>query len=417
LRVDGFGTFAAGDRIGSMNDDFQDLEPIDLSDTPTVESPVAQESPTATYTARPTAGTYPPGWYADPWTAGQYRYWSGQTWTGETNRWGPATGAVAQTPGTTGSDDRPPGTSTATAAWPSTAAPVSDYGAAAPASARSAFEVTPTDGASTRPSGRVVAGVIGLVLLLIVSGGVGYAINSHSHSKREAIVLPGPVSPTPTTPSTGTPSTAPASTDPGRHVLSSVVVQQADVAPSRTVVLIPQGNSTSQPTLDLCNGTYPSEGLRTARLQVADVDAAGDASLSTEAVLYRNPAAAAQALAELRKVSAACPHSPVVSPVGEGTAETVFKAAPDAAWPQSPTVQRQAYSMVTTVAGTGTEGPSSAPSIAVYLRRGRALMGVYFPDPSGAQPAVAGQRTIEGIVAVFEARMAKLPASVVNGHS
>ena len=56
--------------MSTMNDDLDSLEPIDVA-------------------AEPPAG-WPEGWYADPWTAGQYRYWSGQAWTGATHRWGPA---------------------------------------------------------------------------------------------------------------------------------------------------------------------------------------------------------------------------------------------------------------------------------------------------------------------------------------
>ena len=102
---------------------------------------------------------------------------------------------------------------------------------------------------------------------------------------------------------------------PDRAVLGRLVVRQADVGATRTVLLIPNGNVTTQPTLDLCNGTFPSERLRTGRLQVAVVDQAGTTLLSTEAVLYRNPAASAQGFAELRKVRAACPNSAVKSPV------------------------------------------------------------------------------------------------------
>ena len=87
-----------------------------------------------------------------------------------------------------------------------------------------------------------------------------------------------------------------------------------------------------------------------------------------------------------------------MSPVGGDTVETEFKPAPDGSWADTPTVERQAYSITTT------NGGKASASIAVYLRRGRALMGVYFPKPDGAQPAVAGKRSVEDIVRVFEAR-------------
>jgi hypothetical protein len=222
--------------------------------------------------------------------------------------------------------------------------------------------------------------------------------------------VPGSATPTPTTPpSTGTttPGSRAPSSDPDRRALGALVVRQADVG-ARTVLLLPSGNLTSQPTLDLCNGTFASERLRTARLQVVSVDGSGNTSLSTEAVLYRNPTAAAQAFAELRLVRANCPDKPVKSPVGDQTAQTVFKAAPDTTWPRTPTVDRQAYRFVTKAGGKSLE------STAVYLRRGRALLGLYFFEPDAPQPSVAGQRSIEGIVGVFEARMARLPAAVVN---
>ena len=132
--------------------------------------------------------------------------------------------------------------------------------------------------------------------------------------------------------------------------------------------------------------------------------------LSTEAVLYGTPAGAAQAFAELQRVAAACPSTPVVSPVGEPTTITRFNAPPDGSWPQTPTVNRLAYDFVTTD-NTGQTGHF----LAVYLQRGRALVGVYFSQPDQPQPAVAGQTTISGIVGVFADRLAKLPANVVGG--
>ena len=318
-----------------MTDETQDLEPIDLSSSPSGPG-------------------WPAGWYADPWTAGQYRYWTGQSWTGETNRWGPTTAA--------------PGSGAATDPWPSapvSAAPMaSGYGGAGTDEDDAATEYVPP-----RRRGPIIAGVIAVALLLLVSGVVGYTVNSNSQSNNDASA-PGVTSPPVSTPSGGalpTPSTGPPSTDPDRAVLGGLVVQQADVGPTRIVGLINDGASTSEPTLDLCNGTFPSEQLRTGRLQVAVVNSTGTTLLSTEAVLYRNPAATAQGFAELRKVRAACPSTPVVSPVGEDTAKTTFKGAPDGAWPQTPTVDRQAYSFVTTT--TAPPPPATTASVAVYLRR------------------------------------------------
>ena len=286
--------------------------------------------------------------------------------------------------------------------WPPLSSPVTTgYG----------LPTAPAPEEPPKPSrrGLIVVAVIALILLLMVSATVGFLLDSHSRSNdtagAPATTAPGGTS----RPGTTTPSNNVPSTDPDRNVLGGLVVQQSDVGAQRTVILIPNGNFTSQPTLDLCNGTFPSERLRTARLQVAAVDAAGVSALSTEAVLYRNPAASAQAFAELAGVRRSCPTQPVPSKVaGDPAAKTTFRAAPDTNWPRTPTVEREAYSFVSESAG------KSYRSIAVYLRRGRALMGVYFLEPKAVEPSVAGERSIARIVSVFEARMARLPAAVVN---
>src|SRR4029077_6453436 len=101
----------------------------------------------------------------------------------------------------------------------------------------------------------------------------------------------------------------------------------------------------------------------------------------------------------------------VKSPVNEGSAETRFNPPPDKTWSRTPSVERLAYSFVTTAPGTRTT------SIAVYLRRGRVLLGLYFPRPDDPQPAVDGKTSVESIVGLFEARMARLPKTVVNGSA
>jgi hypothetical protein len=199
--------------------------------------------------------------------------------------------------------------------------------------------------------------------------------------------------------------------DAAASVLPSVVLQQTDAARGNTVQLLPRGDRVvGQATLDLCNGTFPSEAHRTARLQDALVDAQGNEVLSTEAVLYASPSFTTQGFAELRSVVSKCPGSPVRSPVGEPTVTTRFGPAPDGSWAQTPTVERQAYSFTTT-----DQAGRSAPGLAVYLRRGRALVGIYFAQPASAPPTVGGQSSVDAIVTLFATRLARLPASVVGG--
>jgi hypothetical protein len=255
---------------------------------------------------------------------------------------------------------------------------------------------------------RWVVVMVGLVVVALVTGfGVVTAILNATDSGSN------PVSVAPAPSGGSTPPTT-ALLDPSEGVLDGLIVNQDDVPAAYTVHHPQDGINLAAPTLDLCNGKFPSESLRTARRQVyvgPTGDTSGSFVFSTEAVLYHASANGAQALAELRSVSAQCPPTPVVSPVGEPTATTKFSPPPDTSWPANPAVQRQAYAFVT----TDPQAKVSLPSIAVYLRRGRVLMGLYFAQPNGAQVPIDGHATMQQIVAVFAARMAHLPPSVVNG--
>jgi hypothetical protein len=273
------------------------------------------------------------------------------------------------------------------------------------------------------PAVAIVAAMI--VVSLVVGFGVATVVlNARDKSTDDAAtspvlpttpatLTPGNTSPGssvfPVVPGTTPPTSVPA--DPEEAALGSLILRQSDVAATDVVALIPHGADLTAATLDLCNGTFPSETQRSARRQVALFDTSANVVFSTEAVLYRAPADSAQAFGELQSVSAKCPPTPVPSPVGEDTTTTTFGAAPDGSWARTTSVSRLAYSFHTVDATAG----DSSNSIAVYLRRGRALMGVYFNQPTGVQAAVDGRTTVAGIVAVFEARMAALPASVVNG--
>jgi hypothetical protein len=300
-----------------------------------------------------------PGWHRDPWLDGYQRYWDGQGWTTRLRRDGQPVEEPAP----------------ATATVP-------------PPVARPRRWLVTSAGA---------AFVVGLVIAALL---VNYNSTTQTASRSTApgTVAPNVLPPTPTVPR-----------DASASALSGLVVQQADVPRTVNVQLLPAGTSVSQPTLDLCNGTFPSESRRTARLQVAALDRPGTVVLSTEAVLYSSAAATAQAFSELKAVAARCPASPVTSPVGEPPVVTRFGAAPDGAWPQVATVERLAFDFVAT-----DETGQAQHSVAVYLRRGRVLMGLYFNQPDNPQVAVRGQTTIAAITNLFATRLAHVPASVIG---
>ena len=258
-----------------------------------------------------------------------------------------------------------------------------------PAAPEPLAEVQPEPGPPRRASRVGLVAALVVVSLVVGFGTATLVLDARDSKPRQVATTPGP----------------------DDSVLGRLIVQQSDVPAGNTVALLGDGTDLGTATLDLCNGRFPSESQRVARRQVALYDGAGIVHLSTEAVLYGAPSGGVQAFDELRSVAAHCPSAPVVSPVGEPTAATRFRPPPDPNWPRTATVDRLAYDMVTTDTNTGT----ASHSMAIYLRRGRALVGLYFTRPDGPQTAVAGRTTVAGIVAVFEARLAKVPAELIGG--
>lgn len=192
------------------------------------------------------------------------------------------------------------------------------------------------------------------------------------------------------------------------RTLDGLIVQQSDLGFDDEVVPLPDGSdAVNAATLDLCNGEYATEGSRIARRQVAVLGPEGPANLSTEAVTYRDGGTSEQAFEEVKRVVGSCPKVPVPNAAGTTSYTTLFDAPPDTGWQNTPGVDRLAYD-IDQIYEDGTRNRS----IVVYLRRGRALMGLYFPAP-GEQPTVQGQTEIEDIVNVFATRLAKLPRSAV----
>jgi hypothetical protein len=342
-----------------------------------------------------------PGWHPDPWYDGQHRWWDGDGWTADVFPDGPVAAAGSPTVSLRAQSQRPaaPPPSHHAATMP----PPPDWttwSAAKPAPLPVAEVLAaPTANRSLRDKAiyaivLVVGGVIGFVAVDAATG--------NSSSKPAAVPTPTPVVPTPG-------SSPPSAAD--QQLLQSLVVRQQDVPASYVVRLIPNGtDARSQPTLDLCNGTFPSESLRTARLQVAEVAADSSVPLSTEAVAYRSSTASVQAFQELASTAAHCPKSPVISPVGEPTVTTTFGPAPDRGWRVIAGVQRLAFRFTSTD-DTGT----AEDSVAVYLRRGHLLEGLYFPQSAAAALSVDGKAAVADVVRVFEQRLADLPAGAVGG--
>ena len=202
-----------------------------------------------------------------------------------------------------------------------------------------------------------------------------------------------------------------AGTTAGQALLGRLVVKPGDVSGGYTTRLNPKGDQvTGRVTLDLCQASFPSESLRKVRRQVAVYNGEGQAVMSIEAVQYGQPGDTAQAFRELQSAMANCPRTfvpPVVA--GQPAVKTVFNPPPDTSWPSTPGVDRLAFDFT-----LSDQQGHSGHFVAVYLRRGRTLLALYFYQPDGKQAPVDGRTTIAGIVSLFAARLAHLSSSATG---
>jgi hypothetical protein len=93
--------------------------------------------------------------------------------------------------------------------------------------------------------------------------------------------------------------------------LPKLALKPAQVGPGYVLVQRSDGHGTAQRTLDLCGtNNYPSESLRTARLQLNYLKPKGQYAISNEVVTYK-AGGAAQAMRELAQHAAHCPNKPI----------------------------------------------------------------------------------------------------------
>ena len=258
----------------------------------------------------------------------------------------------------------------------------------------------PRSALPARAVGRIIALCVAFAIVFAVSYRVGVATTDNDSDAASSAPRNSP-------PSSGTSPAPPAKPS----SLPALLVQPRDTTSALSVHLLPGGDQVEgQPTLDLCNGTFPSESLRVARLQDVALDASGAVVLSTEAVLYRNAAATKQAFQELRRIAASCPKGPVASPVNGSTLTTTFHKSPDGAWPNTPSVEpRGLQPDHDRSEGCQRRTPSPCTSDA-----GRVLLGVYFSQPDAEQPSIDGHTKLADIVGTFATRVAQLPPSFVS---
>jgi hypothetical protein len=169
-----------------------------------------------------------------------------------------------------------------------------------------------------------------------------------------------------------------------QQLLAAVGLQPSDVQPSAQIVPYRSGTQVrGQVSLDLCGAAFPSEALRTGRRQVG-INLQQAQVLSVETILYRNDAAAKQAMTELARARKTCPKGYAPPRVaGEPPIKNHFNHVPSQYRAAVPGVQRAAFDIT-----ESTANGDSGEVLSIYQRRGRIIVGLYSGDPS-ADTAVA----------------------------
>ncbi len=153
--------------------------------------------------------------------------------------------------------------------------------------------------------------------------------------------------------------------------LTHVVLKAKQVGAGYKLTSYPFGQSIiGEATLDLCAASYPSEILRTGRLQVRYTHTGEGVSVSNEVVTYV-PGGASEALAEVTQVAGECAKAPAVLKQGAIT-ETY-----DVSLLKDPRIPAGALAVKIKITVVDGKRHSSQLGIAVYQVKGNTLSGVY----------------------------------------
>jgi hypothetical protein len=195
-----------------------------------------------------------------------------------------------------------------------------------------------------------------------------------------------------------------ASTD-DAALLKKVVLKPGQVGSGFKSSTIPGGTLVSgETTLDFCGASYPSESLRTARLQVA-FQRHGQTSIENEVVVY-SPGGAAQALQEVRDVAASCTSGPVPHPPAgvSGLTRTV-RVVDDPKLPKG-SVAILEYDTAVVNGRAESEG-----ILWVYQARGNVLSAVYSYDVVPADAQTLGLHAAEQSAANLKKVVSRAPTA------
>jgi hypothetical protein len=194
------------------------------------------------------------------------------------------------------------------------------------------------------------------------------------------------------------------------QLLATVSLQPGDVQPPAAI--LPYQSATTvrgQVSLNLCGAEFPSEALRAGRRQVG-VYAGQSQVFSVEAILYRDDAAAAQALAELTRARKACPKGFVSTGVrGDALIKNHFNHVAKRYRRAVSGVERVAFDITqTTQDGRGGE------TLVIYQRRGPIVVGLYSMTPLPDNVVTTPIDGISGLANTLAQRLQAAPTSGVT---
>ena len=195
--------------------------------------------------------------------------------------------------------------------------------------------------------------------------------------------------------------------------LESIGLQPGDVSSSMTVGTIPDGDGLGAPTLDFCDGRYPSESLRVARLQRAAYDTDGNfAGISSEVVVYANAVAAKQALAEAIKVRKACPTGTEFTSRDGHKLSFTFHSAPGPS--STPLVDANSRLVIHTTMLVDAE---KRRAFIVYQIYGRVLAALYVSEAGGKPFDQTALDSFYMLAGDFADRLRAAPQTLLNGET
>jgi hypothetical protein len=183
--------------------------------------------------------------------------------------------------------------------------------------------------------------------------------------------------------------------------LAKLVLKPAAVGKGYVLLHRTDGQGTAQRTLDLCGTSdYPSESLRTARLQVDYQKQNGTLALSNEVVTYK-PGGAAKAMQEVEQHANTCPDKPIAF---EGQPPLTYRITHIL----DPKLLNGYIALRVNVTGKVNGKKVDLIRFAVYQRLGNTLSGVY----SYAAASVTGAAQ-----ELFVLHAAEASAKMLRGHS